>query len=606
MLPSMAESPTERRGGISVTPGGGFLLEPAGSGTIFIPEMLSEEHRMMKETADGFMQREVEPRIAEIESKKPGLMPELLRKAGELGLLGHDVPVRYGGLGGDLTSSGLITEAMSPVGSFAVSFGAHVGIGTMPVVLFGNPEQQARYLPKLASGEMLGAYALTEPEAGSDALAAKSTAVLSPDGKNWRLSGQKHFITNAGFADLFTIFAKVNGEQFTAFLVERTSPGLTVGPEEHKLGIRGSSTCPLFLEECIVPAGNVLGVIGKGHKIAFNILNIGRWKLGAAAVGGAKYCLELGIRYARERKQFGKPIAEFDLIRKKIGEIALQTFLSESMAFRTSGLLSERVKAIDPNSPNAQQQQVDAIEEHSIEASIIKVFGSEMLYGCADETLQLFGGAGYITDYPIERISRDARINRIFEGTNEINRLLVPTTLFKRALQGRLGLMELVERVQVEIADPAKIDRRVPEGPLGSERQKCDFAKRATAYAASLGVQKYVSKIAEKQELLGVLADCMIQIYAMDSAIARTLQLIAQKGEAACQIPLAMTQLFCAQAHEKVFDLIREMLMWMSQTDEWTREIHDINSYYSLTRVNTFSLRRKIARHVIEAGGYAL
>src|SRR5216683_5414757 len=388
MLPSMADLPTEPRGGISLTPGGGFLLEAAGSATIFIPEMLSEEHRMMKETADGFMRREVEPRIAEIESKKPGLMPELLRKAGELGLLGHDVPVRYGGLGGDLTSSGLITEAMSPVGSFAVSFGAHVGIGTMPVVLFGNPEQQARYLPKLASGEMLGAYALTEPEAGSDALAAKSTAVLASDGKNWRLSGQKQFITNAGFADLFTIFAKVNGEQFTAFLVERTSPGLTVGPEEHKLGIRGSSTCPLFLEECIVPAGNVLGAIGKGHKIAFNILNIGRWKLGAAAVGGAKYCLELGIAYAKERKQFGKPIAEFDLIRKKIGEIALQTFIAESMTIRTSGL-------------------------------------------------------------------RDARINRIFEGTNEINRLLVPTTLLKRAMQGRLALMELAGTIQNEIADPS-------------------------------------------------------------------------------------------------------------------------------------------------------
>jgi alkylation response protein AidB-like acyl-CoA dehydrogenase len=591
---------------ITLSPGGGYLLEPTGSVTIFTPEMLTDEQRMMKDTADDFVLQEVMPRVAEIEAKKPGLMRELLQKAGGVGLLGHDVPEAYGGLGGDKTSSSLITEAASRQGSYAVSFGAHVGIGTMPLVHFGTPEQRQKYLPKLASGEMIAAYALTEPGSGSDALAAKTKAVKSADGTHWKLTGSKLYITNAGFADLFTVFAKVDGEQFTAFLVERGAPGLTIGPEEHKLGIRGSSTCPLFLEDCTIPVENVLGVIGQGHKIAFNVLNIGRWKLGIGAVGGAKYCLELGIKFARERKQFGKPIADFDLIRKKIGDIATQTFVAESMAFRTAGLLDARAATIDPADPQVQKKQVDAIEEHSIEASIIKVFGSEILHATADETLQIFGGAGYIEDYPIERVSRDARINRIFEGTNEINRLLVPGTMLKRALTGRLALMKLVGEVQQELADPIKIDRRIPDGPLGRERKKCDFTKRAIAYSASLGVQKYMQQISDKQELLGVLADALILTFGMDSAITRTLQLIASKGEEQSQIPIAMTQLFVAKAHAQVFDLLREMLMWMSQDEEWGREIRDINTYYNLDRVNTFSLRRKIARHVIEAGGYAL
>ncbi|HXI58958.1 MAG TPA: acyl-CoA dehydrogenase family protein [Polyangia bacterium] len=591
---------------ITLSLGGGFLLEPTGSATILTPEMLSDEQRMMRDTAEDFMRREVEPRTAEIEQKKPGTMRALLEKAGEVGLLGHDIPEAYGGLGGDKTSSSLITEAVSRLGSFAVSYGAHVGIGTMPLVLFGTPEQRSRYLPSLATGQRIAAYALTEPGSGSDALAAKTKAVLTPDGKSWKLTGTKQYITNAGFADLFTVFAKVDGEKFTAFLIERGAPGLTIGPEEHKLGIRGSSTCALYLEDCTIPVDAVLGTVGQGHKIAFNILNIGRWKLGVGAVGGAKYCLEIGIRYARDRKQFGKPIADFDLIRKKLGDIATQTFVAESMAFRTAGLLDARARAVDPNDPAAQKKMIDGIEEHSIEASIIKVFGSEMLHASADETLQIFGGAGYIEDYPIERVSRDARINRIFEGTNEINRLLVPGTLLKRAMQGRLGLMGLVAKIQQEMADPALIDRKVPPGPLGREQRQCDFAKRAVAYAASLGVQKYMQGISEKQELLGVLADCLIQIFAMDSAITRTLQLVKAKGEAASRIPILMTQLFVAQSHEAVFDGLREMLMWMSQDEEWGREVRDINSYYQLERVNTFSLRRKIALHVLEAGGYAL
>ncbi|MDB4981581.1 MAG: acyl-CoA dehydrogenase domain protein [Myxococcales bacterium] len=591
---------------ITLSPGGGFLLEPTGSAKVFTPEMLNDEQRMMKKTADDFMRGEVLPRLADIEAKKPGLMRELMEKAGAVGLLGHDVPEAYGGLDGDKSSSSLIAESVAMQGSFAVSFGAHVGIGTMPITLFGTKAQREKYLPGLASGEKIAAYALTEPGSGSDALAAKTKAVLSADGKSWKLTGSKLYITNAGFADIFTIFAKVDGEKFTAFLVDRGTPGLTIGPEEHKLGIRGSSTCPLYLEDCTIPVENVLGEIGKGHKIAFNILNIGRWKLGVGATGGAKHILEMGVKFARERKQFGKAICEFDLIRKKIGDIATQIYVSESMGFRTAGLLDARWKAIDPNDPKLQQKQLDATEEHAIEASIIKVFGSEMLHVTADETLQIFGGAGYIEDYPIERASRDARINRIFEGTNEINRLLVPGTLLKRALQGKLPLMQMVGEVQGELADPMKIDRRIPEGPLGQERKKCDYAKRAIVYAASLGVQKYMTAISDKQELLGGLADCMILTYGMDSAITRTLQLIATSGDEKARIPLAMTQLFVAKAHEEVFDLVREMLMWMSAEEEWGREVRDVNSYYQLDRVNTFSLRRKIAMHTIEAGGYAL
>ncbi len=600
---------TSSASSLTLTPGGGFLLEPTGSARIFIPEMLSEEQRMMRETAEDFLRREVEPHLVAIEEKQPGLMRDILRKAGDVGLLGHDVPEAYGGLGGDKISSSLIFEAASRVGSFAVSYGAHVGIGTMPLVMFGTEAQKQKYLPRLASGELMAAYALTEPGSGSDALAAKTRAVLSPDGKTYKLTGTKQYITNAGFADLFTVFAKVqasDGEKFTAFLVERTAPGLTVGKEEHKLGIRGSSTCPLFLEDCEVPAENLLGTIGQGHKIAFNILNIGRWKLGVGSTGGAKYCLELGARYARERKQFGKAIGEFDLIRKKLGEIATQIFIAESMAFRTAGLLQARDEHIDATAPDAAKQHIDAIEEHSIEASIIKVFGSEMLFRAADETLQIFGGAGYVADYPIERVSRDARINRIFEGTNEINRLLVPGTLLKRAMQGRLGLLGLVGQVQAELADPTKIDRTLPAGPLGAERQKCDFAKRAVAYAASLAVQKYMQTLSDKQELLGVLADGLIEIFAMDSAITRTLQLVQMNGEAKSQVPMWMTQLYVAQAHERVFDSLREMLMWISEEAQWGKEVADVNTYYQLSRVNTFSLRRRIARHVLDAGGYAL
>ena len=408
----------------------------------------------------------------------------------------------------------------------------------MPLVLFGTAEQKRHYLPRLATGELIAAYALTEPGSGSDALAAKTRAVLSADGKSWKLNGTKQYITNAGFADLFTVFAKVDGEKFTAFLIERGAPGLTIGPEEHKLGIRGSSTCPLILEDCEIPVDSVLGDDRRGPQDRVQhpehrALEAGRGR------GGRREVLPGDGRQVRARAQ---AVRQTDL-RVRPDPQEDRRHRHPDLRRRVDGLShgrpARRAQPGDrPADPAAAQKQIDAIEEHSIEASIIKVFGSEMLHATADETLQIFGGAGYIEDYPIERVSRDARINRIFEGTNEINRLLVPGTLLKRAMQGRLALMALVGQVQQELADPSKIDRRVPEGPLGLERQKCDFAKRAVSYAASLGVQKYMQEISDKQELLGVLADCLIQIFAMDSAITRTLQLIAAEGEEAARIPI--------------------------------------------------------------------
>src|SRR5215510_6849264 len=435
---------------ITLSPGGGFLLEPTGSVTIFTPEMLTGEQRMIQETADDFVKREVLPRVAEIEAKKPGLMRELLQKAGAVGLLGHDVPEEYGGLGGDKTSSSLIFESASRQGSFAVSFGAHVGIGTMPIVLFGTAEQRKKYLPVLATGEKIAAYALTEPGSGSDALAAKTKAVLSPDGKTWRLTGSKQFITNAGFADLFTVFAQVDGSKFTAFLVERADPGVSTGAEEHKLGIEGSSTRPLLLDAARIPADRVLGEVGRGHKIAFNILNVGRFKLGGGALGAARECLRLAVDYGRGRVQFGKPIVSFGMVQRKIADMATRLFAADAMAYRTAGLLDAAAEGAPARGAARDEALRAVLEDYTVECSVLKVFGTECLDFVADEALQVLGGYGFLRDYPIERHFRDSRINRIFEGTNEINRLIIPATLLKRAGQKKVDYFAFVESVKRE------------------------------------------------------------------------------------------------------------------------------------------------------------
>ena len=585
--------------------GGEFLLEEVGSYPIFTPEDFSEEQKMYFDTADDFSRNEVVPRVKEIEEKKPGLMVDLLRKAGRIGLLSVDIPEEYGGLGADKTTSMLMSATLSRVGSFSVSIGAHTGIGTLPIVYFGTKEQKEKYLPKLATGDMIAAYALTEPGAGSDALSARTRADLSEDGTHYVLNGTKQFITNAGFADLFTVFAQIDGDKFTAFLVERSSIGLSIGPEEHKLGIRGSSTCQVILTDCKVPVENVLGEIGRGHKIAFNILNVGRWKLGIGSIGGAREVLKLAAEYANQRKQFGKTIGEFGLIRKKLAEMATSIYVGESMAYRTAGLIDKRIASDPADGDDHTKHVVKAIEEYTIEASILKVYGSEVLDDVTDEALQIHGGYGYIEEYAIERFLRDARINRIFEGTNEINRLLITGTLLKRAMKGQLPLLQEVGKV-AEALKSGTVDTTPPEGLLGVSRRNLEACKRAFLYSVSLAVQKVGTGIEEKQEVLGNLSDGVIDLFAMDSAIARTLQLAEAQGEDAAELALSMTRLFCKAAHERVFDGCREIVMWLTEGEEFGEEMETVSSEYKLTPLDALHLKDQIAGAVLAKGGYTL
>src|SRR5512140_437004 len=444
--------------------GGSFLTEERGPQDVFTPEDLTEEHRQIAKTAIDFTQNEVVPAAAEIEAKNFNVTKGLLRKAGELGLMSVDIPEAYGGLEMDKVTSALVAESISRLASFSVAFSAHVGIGTLPLVWYGTEEQKKKYLPKLATGEWIAAYALSESSSGSDALNCRTRAVLSADGKHYVLNGEKLWITNSGFADLFTVFAKVDGEKFSAFLIERGTPGLTIGAEEHKLGIRGSSTCPLILADCTVPVENLLGEVGKGHHIAFNILNIGRFKLGAACVGGARNSLQSAVQYAKERKAFGKPISEFGLIQEKLAECATGVYAGESLAYRTIGMIDAALADVDPHAEGASREIQKRIEEYAVECSILKVWGSEMLDMVVDHVVQIYAGYGYVEEYPAERAYRDARINRIFEGTNEINRLIITGWLMKRAMAGQLPLLPAIKKLMDEVmAGPNPAEDR--EGP---------------------------------------------------------------------------------------------------------------------------------------------
>ena len=420
--------------------GGSFLIEEREPRDVFTPEDLSEEQRQIAKTATEFARNEVMPAVREIEAKNFAVTKGLLRKAGELGLMGVDVPEMYGGMGMDKVTSAVVAESVSKQASFSTTFSAHVGIGTLPIVWYGTEAQKQKYLPKLATGEWIGAYALSESTSGSDALNCRTRAVLSEDGRHYVLNGEKMWITNSGFADLFIVFAKTEGEKLSAFLVERNTPGFSVGPEEHKLGIRGSSTCPLILADCRVPVENLLGEAGKGHHIAFNTLNIGRFKLGAACTGGARQVLQDAIQYAKERKAFGKSIAEFGLIQEKLAECAAGIYTGESLVYRTIGMIDAALADVDPGAQGASHEIEKRIEEYAVECSIVKVWVSEMLQMVANHSVQIHGGYGYVEEYPAERAYRDARINPIFEGTNEINRLIITGWLMKRAMKGELPL----------------------------------------------------------------------------------------------------------------------------------------------------------------------
>ncbi|MGQ9531369.1 MAG: acyl-CoA dehydrogenase family protein [Desulfotomaculales bacterium] len=577
-----------------MTKGGAFLIETVKPEDIFTPEDFSEEHLMVAKTVTDFVNDVVLPRTEAIEAKDFGVLRDLIRQAGELGFLGVDVPEEYGGEGLDKITSMIVGERMAPAGSFAVALLAHTGIGTLPVVYFGNEEQKKRYLPGMARGTLIAAYALTEPGAGSDALNAKTRAVLSEDGQYYILNGTKQFITNAGFADVFITFARVDGEKFTAFIVDRDTPGVTIGPEEKKMGLDGSSTCPVIFEDARVPVANVLGEIGRGHLVALNVLDIGRLKLGAACAGSGKAVLEIAAKYALQREQFGRPIARFGLIQEKLGRMAAHAYAVESSVYRTTGDIEERLAGV------AAEEVARAITEYAVECSINKVYGSEALDYILDEAVQIHGGYGYIKEYAVERYYRDARINRIFEGTNEINRLLIPGTLLRRAMKGELALLAAAQRLAKEVLEltPSMPDEDVP---LAAEAAMVEAAKKVFLLVGGTAAQKFMDKIQEEQEILAALADLVIAIYTMESVVLRAKKALA-RGPAEEHVALAQAYVY------EVFPVVelraREALAATLEGDELLTQLAVVRRLARYRPANIVGLRRKIAGRVLELERY--
>jgi len=585
--------------------GGSFLLEERQTADVFTPEDFSEQQRMIGQTTEEFSVNEILPQAEKIEHKDYSISRALLKKAGDLGLSGVEIPEAYGGLDMDKVTAAVIADHMAKYAGFATTWGAHSGIGLLPIVYFGTEEQKKKYLPKLATGEMVGAYALSEATSGSDALNCRARAVLSPDGKHYILNGEKMWITNAGFADLFTVFAKVDGEKFSAFLVERNFPGFSNGAEEHKMGIRGSSTCPVILNDCKVPVENLLGEIGKGHIIAFNILNVGRFKLGAMCVGGARVSIESAVAYAKQRKAFGKSISEFGLIREKIANMATLIYVGESLVYRTVGMMDALLSEIDHASPDATKERRKAIEEYAVECSILKVWGSEMIDYVVDETLQIYAGYGFVEEYPAERAYRDARINRIFEGTNEINRLIITGFLLKRAMSGQLPLMPAIKKLMDEVLSGPSVGEEI-EGPLAEERKLVAQAKKLGLFVAGAATQKYMQAIQDQQEVMGAIADMTIEIYAMESAVLRAQKMVEQKGESSAALPIAMTRVYLMQALEKVEAAARKVIADVAEGDMLRTQLAIVRRLSKHEPFNTIALRQQIAQRTIEAGKYSL
>ncbi len=584
---------------VSRPKGGGFLLEDLRPQDVFTPEDFSDEHRQIAKTAAEFTLNEVVPAADEIEAKNFEVTIGLLRRAGELGLMAVDVPEAYGGLEMDKVTSALVTESMSRLASFAVAFAAHTGIGTLPLVWYGTEAQKSKYLPRLATGEWIAAYALSESSSGSDALNCRTRAVLSEDGGHYVLNGEKMWITNSGFADLFTVFGKIDGEKFSAFLVERGTPGLSVGSEEHKLGIRGSSTCPLILSDCRVPVENLLGEAGKGQHIAFNILNIGRFKLGAACIGGARNSFESAIQYAKDRKAFGKPIAEFGLIQEKLAECAAGIYAGESMVYRTCGMIDAALQGVE-GSREIQKR----IEEYAVECSILKVWASEMLDMVVDHVVQIYAGYGYVEEYPAERAYRDSRINRIFEGTNEINRLIITGRLMKRAMAGELPLLASIKRLMDEVMSGPVADEG-GEGPLAAERKMLANGKKLALFAAGAASQRYMLALADQQEVVGALADCIMEIYALESAVLRAEKLLAAKASGAKQA-VALTQYYAAKAFGTIEASARKVIRAAAEGDTLRTQMAILRRLAKCEPADTVAVGRQVAGHVIAAGRYGL
>lgn len=582
--------------------GASFLLETVSPEEIFTPEDLNDEQKMIGETAASFIEKDVLPVLDEIEENhRFDLTVNLLKKAGELGLLAGDVPEAYGGLGLDKITTMLVTEKFALARSFALSFGAHVGIGTLPIVFFGNEEQKKKYLPKLASGEKIAAYALTEPSSGSDALSAKTTARLNESGTHYILNGEKQWITNSGFADVFVVYAKVDGDKFTAFIVDRDTPGVSTGPEEKKMGIKGSSTRTLILEDAPVPVENVLGEIGRGHVIAFNILNIGRYKLAAGAVGSAKRGIELAARYAMEREQFKTKIGHFPLIQAKLGEMAMRTYAAEGMIYRTVGLFDEMMAYLGEKIEDGREA-ARGIAEYAIECSLNKVYATEVLDYVVDEAVQIHGGYGFMSEYEVEKMYRDSRINRIFEGTNEINRLLVPGTLVKKAMRGELDLLGAANRLQQELLSmmPSAVDGE----RFAQEMDMLDKAKKIFLMVAGLGVQKYGEKLENEQEILAGVADVIAHIFAMETALLRAQKAVNRMGEDKARGHIDLATAVVYTAFEKIEALAKDMLQHMESGDVLRTQLSVLRKLTRREAIDIIALRRTIGRRQLQAGAY--
>jgi alkylation response protein AidB-like acyl-CoA dehydrogenase len=595
-------------GGVHATAAGGaaFLIADATPADCFFPEDFTDEQRQIAATTAEFAEKEIVPASDAIEAKDFAVTRRLLRQAAELGLTSVDIPEQYGGLGMDKVTSAIISENIARQGSFSVVFSAHSGIGTLPILWYGTAEQKQKYLPRLATSEYVSAYALSESTSGSDATNARTRAVLSEDGSTYTLNGEKMWITNAGMADIFTVFAKcavpgTGEEKLTAFLVDRGTPGLTIGKEEHKLGIRGSSTCPLILSDCRIPATNLLGEVGKGHRIAFNTLNIGRYKLGAAALGAAKVSLANGIRYAKERKAFGKPIADFGLIQEKIAACAAGIFAGEALCYRTIGLIDNALAGVNTDDSEEIQKR---IQEYAVECSIVKVWMSEMLDGVVDEVLQIYAGYGFVEEYPAERQYRDSRINRIFEGTNEINRLIISGWVLKAASSGKLALMPAIRALMDEVmAGP--VLKQETDQPLAAEADLVRAAKHLTLFASGAATQRFAAKLGEEQEVMAALADMIINVFTMESTLLRAWKMNMTTGGQTGSAE-ALARLYVANAMDTVELAARKVLGACAEGDALRTQMAILRRLSKRDPIDTITLSRQVARDMVKAGRYSI
>jgi alkylation response protein AidB-like acyl-CoA dehydrogenase len=584
--------------------GGEFLITDVAPENVFTPEDFTDEHKMIYQTGSDFIEKEIEPLTDKLEEKDHDLVLELLGKAGELGLLGTDVQEEHGGLGLDKVSTTIVAEVMGPAGSFSVVYSAHTGIGTLPIVYFGNEEQKAKYLPKLASGEWCGAYCLTESGSGSDALNARTKAVLSDDGKYYILNGEKMFITNAGWASSFIVYAKVDGEDFTGFIVEKDFPGVSTGKEETKMGMHGSSTRPVVLEDAKVPVENVLFEIGKGHKIAFNILNIGRWKLGASCMGGCKRCVTDAVKYANGRIQFKVPISSFGMIKTKLTDMAVRTYMSESMMYRLAGMFDDKLALLDAEAKKSGAENAKAIEEYAAECSITKVYGSEALDFCVDEYVQILGGYGFCAEYPAERFYRDSRINRIWEGTNEINRMLVPGTMMKRAMQGQLNLLQAAQAVAGDLMTYSPLSVELPDTPLALQEHIIKMSKKLALMVAGVAAQKFGAKLDREQEVLAKIADIVIEIFAMESGLLRTLKIISRDGEEKAKYQIAAVKVYVDEMIPRIESWAKQIISYVEEGDMLRTQLAGIKKLARYQPIDAVTLKREIADRIIDLESY--